>query len=102
MANITETQVQVLVTYAIKPISAAYQQSLYKHLFDNVWAKRREAEEDIRVLTDDFKSPTCVNAVRYQFGSDYDEDMAQEIGALIDAEISKWAATTSVADALEA
>ena len=102
MSNITETQVQVLVTYAIKPISAAYQQSLYKHLFDNVWAKRGEVEEDISVLTDNFKSPTCVNAIRYQFGSDYDEDIAQEIGLLIDAEINKWAATTSVADVLAA
>ena len=102
MSNITETQVQVLVTYEIKPISAAYKQSLYQHLFENVWAKRREADEDIRVLTDNISSPTYINAVRYQFGCEYDEDLAQEIGALIDAEISKWAATTSVVDVLVA
>jgi hypothetical protein len=100
MSNITSVKTTVFVTYAIAPVPAALKQSLYEHLFDTVWRDRREAEEDLRVLTDSVDFDNCVTAIRYQFGSDFDSSMAEEVGALIEKEISVWAAKTSIYDAV--
>lgn len=98
MSNITSVDATVFVTYAIAPIPAAFKQSLYQHLFDTVWGDRCEVEEDLRVVTEAVDFASSITAIRYQFGSDFDSNMAEEVGALIDKEISVWAAKTNVYD----
>ena len=102
MSNITSVQTTVLVTYQIAPIPAAFKQSLYEHLFDTAWGDRREGEEDLRVLTDFVDFDNCVTAIRYQFGSDFDSNMAEEVGALIEKEIGVWAAKKNAYDIVAA
>ncbi len=101
MSNITSVETTVFVTYTIKPVPAAFKQSLYEHLFDTVWGDRREVEEDLRVLTGFVDFENCLTAIRYQFGSDFDSNMAEEVGALIEKEIGVWAAKTNVYDIVE-
>ena len=99
MAKIVKTV--VFVTYSITPISAAFEESLERHLFKEVWGDRSEADEDICVLTNTVNNNKMITEVRYQFGYSYDEDRAEEIGELIDEQISRWADKTSVWEVLE-
>jgi hypothetical protein len=98
MSKITNIETTVFVTYTIAPIPAAFKESLYQHLFGTVWRDRREVEEDLRVLTDSIDFVNCVTAIRYQFGSDFESDMVDEVGALIEKEIGVWAARTNLND----
>ena len=50
MSNISNVETMILVTYQIAPIPAAFENSLYQHLFDAVWSDRSMADEDIRVI----------------------------------------------------
>lgn len=84
-----------LVEYEIVAIKAEYKDSLYQHLFDNVWGFWGEVEEDICVLTDNFKSPSKIISIRYQFGLNFDEDKLEEVGEKINEEIEAWIAKTS-------
>jgi len=52
----------------------------------------------LRVLTGFVDFENCLTAIRYQFGSDFDSNMAEEVGALIEKEIGVWAAKTNVYD----
>ena len=89
-----------LVEYEIVAIKAEFKDSLHQHLFDNVWNFWGEVEEDIRVLTDNFKSPTKIVSVRYQFGLNFDEDKLDEVGEKIDEEIAVWISKNSSIDSV--
>ena len=101
MAKIIESQMQVFVTYKLNPVPETFEDSLYKHLLSEVWGDSRWVDEDIRVCTDLVNGKRMINAVLYQFGERYDEDLAEEIGELIDEQISRWAAKTSALDLLD-
>ena len=47
MANITNVETMIFVSYQIEPIPAAFEDSLYQHLFDAVWGDRSMVDEDI-------------------------------------------------------
>ena len=96
MSNITGSKTVVFVHYKIKPINSAFEDSLYRHLLSKVCIKRNGWSESISVITDNFKNPQFITEVMYQFGSEIDEDMIEEVGELIDKEISRWAARTNV------
>ena len=98
MSNITSVETMVFVTYEIAPIPAAFEDSLYQHLFDAVWGDSGAVDEDIRVMVHVTKGGKFIREIRYQFGENYDEFYADEIGELIDKEISVWAAKTNVYD----
>ncbi len=101
MAKMIETQMQVFVTYKIDPIPEAFEKSLYEHLLSTVWGDSRWVDEDIRVCTDLVNGKRMISTVLYQFGERYDEELAEEIGELIDEQISRWASKTSVWEVLE-
>ena len=102
MSNITSVETMVFVTYEIAPIPAAFEDSLYQHLLNAVWGDRREVEEDIRVMVHVTKGGKFIREIRYQFGENYDEFYAEEIGELIDKEIGVWAAKTNAYDIVAA
>lgn len=90
MAKIVDTDSQVFVTYEIDQIPQNFKDSLYQHLFTEVWGKDSWAEEDIRVIVNSINGREVINQVRYQFGDRYDEIFAEEIGDLIDEQINVW------------
>jgi hypothetical protein len=98
MANITSVETMIFVTYEIAPIPAAFEDSLYQHLLDAVWGDMSAVDEDICVMVHITKGGKFISEIRYQFGENYDEFYADEIGELIDKEISVWAAKTNVYD----
>ena len=98
MSNISNVETMILVTYQIAPIPAEFKDSLYQHLFDAVWGDRRMADEDIRVMVYSLEGESWISEIRYQFGEDYDQFLAEEIGELIDKEISVWAAKNDLYD----
>ena len=98
MSNITNVETMIFVSYQIEPIPAAFEDSLYQHLLDAVWGDRGMVDEDIRVTVYNFEGESWISEIRYQFGEDYDKFLADEIGELIDKEISVWAAKTNVYD----
>jgi hypothetical protein len=102
MSNITSIETIVFVTYEITPIPVAFKQSLYQHLFDAVCSERCEAEEDLRVVNEYVDFVNCVTAIRYQFGSNYDSDLVDEVGKHIDQQISVWITKNNIADVVEA
>jgi hypothetical protein len=102
MAKIIDTTMQVFVTYKISPLSAAFEESLYGHLLKTVWGDSNWVDEDIRVIVNHLNGKPVINEVWYQFGERYDEDLAEEIGELIDEQIQVWQLRTSVADVMEA
>ena len=102
MSNITDVETMIFVTYQIEPIPAAFEDSLYQHLLDAVWGDRGMVDEDIRVTVYSFEGESWISEIRYQFGEDYDKFLADEIGELIDKEISVWAAKTNFKDIVAA
>jgi len=102
MANITNVETMIFVTYEISPIPAAFEDSLYQHLLDAVWGDSGMVDEDIRVMVHSFEGESWISEIRYQFGENYDEFYADEIGELIDKEISVWAAKTNFKDIVTA
>lgn len=96
MSKISKKQTIVLVSYSTPTIPACFAQSLYQHMFDNVWAQRCEAEEDIRVICDSIKEPKYITEIRYQFGSGFDDDLANEIGELINEQFVAWCAKNNI------
>lgn len=102
MSNITDVETMIFVTYKIEPIAAAFEDSLYQHLFDAVWGDRGEVDEDIRVMVHSFEGESWISEIRYQFGESYDRFYAEEIGELIEKEIGVWAAKTNINDILTA
>lgn len=101
MAKIVDTEMQVFVTYGIKPIPTAFEDSLNRHLLSEVWGDSNYADEDIRTVKDVVDGKSMITQVRYQFGERYDEDLAEEIGELIEEQISRWANKTAVWEVLE-
>jgi len=95
MSNITDVETMIFVTYQIDPIPGAFKNSLYQHLLDAVWGDRREADEDIRVILHSFEGESWIKEIRYQFGENYDEFYAEEIGELIEKEIFHWSTVTN-------
>jgi hypothetical protein len=86
-----ESETEVFVTYPIKPIKFEFEDSLYKHLLQNVWGDRREVEEDIRVGDYRYGKPNALDVVRYQFGDRYQaEEYCDEIAELINKHIEQW------------
>ena len=98
MSNISNVEKMIFVTYEIAPIPAAFEDSLNQHLLDAVWGDMSAVDEDIRVMVHITKGGKFIREIRYQFGENYDEFYADEIGELIDKEISVWAAKTNVYD----
>ena len=98
MSNITDVETMIFVTYQIEPIQAAFEDSLYQHLLDAVWGDMSAVDEDIRVMVHITKGGKFISEIRYQFGENYDEFYADEIGELIDKEIGVWAAKTSISE----
>jgi hypothetical protein len=90
MSKLYKNDTIVLVSFTTPPIPACYAKSLYQHLFDNVWETRREAEEDVRVFCDSNDGTEFISEIRYQFGSDFYEEMADEIGELISDQFDVW------------
>jgi hypothetical protein len=87
MSRIISTQITTLVSYEIKPLPAAFKKPLQKHLLENVCFHRHEAEEAIYV---DIDYTNSISAIRYQFGEGFDEDMAEEVGELIEKQVGQW------------
>jgi len=88
MSNVKKLGTVVFVTYQIKPINVAFEDSLWQHLFDKVWSEWSDPEEHISIIS----SKTSADFVRYQFGSTYEADeKCDEIGELIEEEINNWA-----------
>ena len=102
MSNITNVETMIFVSYQIEPIPAAFEDSLYQHLFDAVWGDRGMVDEDIRVMVCGFEGELWIREIRYQFSEDCDEFLMREIGELIDKEISVWAAKTNFKDIVAA
>ena len=98
MSNISNVETMILVTYQIAPIQAEFKDSLFQHLFDAVWGDRRMVDEDIRVMVYSREGESWISEIRYQFGEDYDQFLAEEIGELIDKEISVWTAKNNLHD----
>jgi len=101
MSYVRTDETAIFVTYEITPLKGHFKNSLYQHLFDNVWGERREAEEDIRVVCDKTTN-NLITGIRYQFGSDFDADEAKKVGELIDKQIRVWIAKNNIADVVEA
>jgi hypothetical protein len=101
MSKIRSVENITFVNYEITPIDGAFKDSLYQHLLDNVWGQRGEAEEDIRVICNG-PSGNDVTEIRYQFGDDFDDHLAQEIGQLIEKQIAVWIAKNSIQELSEA
>ena len=100
MANISNVETMIFVTYQITRIPAEFENSLYQHLLDAVWGDRRMVDEDIRVMVYGCEGESWISEIRYQFGEEYDNFLAEEIGELIDKEISVWVAKNNVHDAI--
>lgn len=96
MSKVSKTQTIVLVSYSTPAIPACFKQSLYQHMFDNVWAQRREAEEDIRVVCDSIKTPQFITEITYQFGENFDDELADEIGEMISEQMDVWYAKNNI------
>jgi hypothetical protein len=102
MSKITNIEKMIFVTYEITPIPAVFENSLYKHLLHEVWGYRSMVDEDIRVVALNANGVSNICEIRYQFGEDYDEDLAEEIGELIDTQINVWSAKHNIADLVSA
>jgi len=102
MAIITSKRTDVFVTYTIKPISAAFKDALEKHLTKFVCNKRREWNEHLSVMVDVYRDPNNITSIRYQFGTDFDDYMADDVEELIEEEINAWLCKASIADVMEA
>ena len=102
MSNITNVETMIFVTYQVVPIPAAFEDSLYQHLLDAVWGDMSAVDEDIRVMVHITKGGKFISEIRYQFGENYDEFYADEIGELIEKEINVWAAKTNFKDIVAA
>ena len=96
MQKVNKTETIVLVSYSTPAIPACFKNSLYQHLFDNVWKPRREVEEHVSVICDRFQEPKYITEIRYQFGSDFDEDMADEIEELLNEQLEVWLAKNNI------
>ena len=91
MQKVNKTETIVLVSYSTPAIPACFENSLYQHLFDNVWGYNGHCvDEDLRVICDSFQDPKYITGIRYQFGSDFDEDMADEIEGLLNEQLEVW------------
>ena len=90
MLKITNTETIVLVSYGITPLPACFENSLYQHMLDNVWGVNREVEEDIRVTCNFIDGTKFITEIRYQFGSNFCEELADEIGELISEQLDVW------------
>ena len=101
MSKIRSVDSITFVNYEISPIDGAFKNSLYQHLLENVWGQRGEAEEDIRVICNG-PSGNVVTEIRYQFGDDFDDQLAQEIGQLIEKQIAIWIAKNNIPELTEA
>lgn len=102
MSKIFKSQVIVFVNYSTPAIPACFQQSLNRHMLDNVWAQRHEAEEDIRVICDSIKAPQYITEIRYQFGEDFNEYLADEVGELISEQFDVWCAKNNIDELISA
>ena len=98
MSNITNVETMIFVTYRIARIQAEFKDSLDQHLLDAVWGDSGRADEDIRVIVNSWQGEAWISEIRYQFGENYDEFLAEEIGELIDKEISVWSAKNNLHD----
>ena len=98
MSNITSSKMVVFVYYKINPLNSAFEDSLYRHLLSEVCIKRNGWGESISVMTDKFKNPKYITEIRYQFGSDFDEDMIEDVGELINNDIIRWIVKTKVSE----
>ncbi|PUE35536.1 hypothetical protein [Limnohabitans sp. Hippo4] len=96
MSKIHKKDTIVFVTFTTPPIPACYEKNLYQHLFMNVCAVRGEVEEDIRVMCDNKGDTKFIAEIRYQFGEDFFEDMADEIGELISEQLDIWLAKNCI------
>jgi hypothetical protein len=96
MQKVNKTETIVLVSYSTPAIPACFKNSLYQHLFDNVWGQRNEAEEDLRVMCDGIGDDLHITEIRYQFGSDFNEDMADEIEELLNEQLKVWLAKNNI------
>ena len=90
MSKITNTETIVFVSYSISPIPACFENSLYQHMLDNVWGHSREAEEDIRLICNFLNGTKFIDEIRYQFGSNFCLEMADEIGVLVNEQLEVW------------
>lgn len=90
MGNVIDKDFQAFVTYKINPMPETLKDSLYQHLLSEVWGNDRWADEDIYVIVNSINGAAMIDEVRYQFGERYDEFLAEEIGDLIDKQISAW------------
>ncbi|HQR86935.1 MAG: hypothetical protein B7Y05_07505 [Polynucleobacter sp. 24-46-87] len=98
MSKVTKTQTIVLVSYSTPAIPACFAKSLQKHLQSQVWESRSHAEEDVRVICDDYKNPKFITEIRYQFGEDFYDNLADEIGELISEQMDVWMAINNIED----
>ncbi len=97
MQKVNKTETIVLVSYSTPAIPACFKNSLYQHLFDNVWGYNgHRVEEDLRVICDSFQDPKYITEISYQFGSDFDEDMADEIEELLNEQLEVWLAKNNI------
>ncbi len=94
--KVNKTQTIVLVSYSTPLIPACFSKNLSQHMFDNVWGPRCEVEEHISVICDKPKDPKFITEIRYQFGSDFDDDLADEIGELINEQMDIWLAKNNI------
>lgn len=93
-----EMKIVVFVYYPIKAIKPCFEDSLYRYMFDNVWAYvGAEVDEAITVMNEyNLPGDRPINVVRYQFGDIYTaEEKKDEIGELINENFNKWLAMNS-------
>lgn len=98
MSKITNTETIVFVSYSISPIPACFENSLYQHMLDNVWGVSREVEEDIRVICNFIDGAKFIDEIRYQFGSNFCLELADEIGELISEQLDVWLVKNRIED----
>lgn len=96
MSKISKTETIVLVSFSTPAIPACYEKSLYEHLLDSVWGARRDTEEDIRVFCNLIDGERFITEIRYQFGSNFYEEIADEIGELISEQLEVWLVKNSI------
>jgi hypothetical protein len=90
MLKITNTETIVLVSYSIPPLPACFENSLYQHMFDNVYGDSSEVEEDILVICSFIDETKFITEIRYQFGSNFCEERADYVGELISDQLEVW------------
>jgi hypothetical protein len=90
LIDVENVNAVVFFEFPLAPIAEQHQQSLYKHLLENVWGVYRSPTEDIRVCNNLWLRDGDIDEIRYQIDLESAEDRFGEIAELIEQEVKIW------------